>query len=150
MPPSVNAATISRMFSRLYYHDSGLIDSAVNPALKPPFPIRKRNFLLRRTLRLEISQHAVWFHQLDADMADLLRNGIPVQTVYFVHSVCSREGGVAMPRGDELRKIAEEAGRRAKEAKSTEERILLEQIQTRLNELAQIEDRLERAGNKNP
>jgi hypothetical protein len=55
-----------------------------------------------------------------------------------------------MPRGDELRKIAEEAGRRAKEAKSTEERILLEQIQTRLNELAQIEDRLERAGNKNP
>jgi hypothetical protein len=43
-----------------------------------------------------------------------------------------------MPRGDELRKRAEEAGRRAKEATSAEERILLEEIQTRLNELARI------------
>ena len=53
-----------------------------------------------------------------------------------------------MPRGDELRKRAEEAGRRAAEAKSTEERILLEEIQTRLNELAQIEDRLDRLAKK--
>jgi hypothetical protein len=50
-----------------------------------------------------------------------------------------------MSRGDELRKRAEDAGRRAAQAESAEERILLQEIQTRLNELAQIEDRLERA-----
>jgi hypothetical protein len=55
-----------------------------------------------------------------------------------------------MPRGDELRKLAEDAGRRAAQADSAAERILLQEIQTRLNELAQIEDRLERARNTKP
>jgi hypothetical protein len=50
-----------------------------------------------------------------------------------------------MSRGDELRKHAEDAGRRAALADSAAERILLQEIQARLNELAQIEDRLERA-----
>jgi hypothetical protein len=50
-----------------------------------------------------------------------------------------------MSYGDELRKHAEDAGRRAAQADSAAERILLQEIQTRLNELAQIEDRLERA-----
>ena len=53
-----------------------------------------------------------------------------------------------MSRGDDLRNRAKEAGLRAKEAKSAEERILLEEIQTRLNELAQIEDRLDQGKTK--
>jgi hypothetical protein len=53
-----------------------------------------------------------------------------------------------MARGDELRKRAADAGRRAAQAKSAEERLLLQEIETRLNELAQIEDRLEQAGKK--
>jgi hypothetical protein len=53
-----------------------------------------------------------------------------------------------MARGDELRKRAADAGRRAAQAKSAEERLLLQEIETRLNELAQIEDRLEQLGKK--
>jgi hypothetical protein len=49
-------------------------------------------------------------------------------------------------KGDELRQRAADAGRRAAQAKSTEERLLLQEIQNRLNELAQIEDRLQHAG----
>jgi hypothetical protein len=51
-------------------------------------------------------------------------------------------------KGDELRQRAAEAGRRAAQAKSAEERLLLQEIQNRLNELAQIEDRLEQFGKK--
>jgi hypothetical protein len=51
-------------------------------------------------------------------------------------------------KGDELRQRAAEAGRRAAQATSTEERLLLQEIQNRLNELAQIEDRLEQFGKK--
>ncbi|HYS47416.1 MAG TPA: hypothetical protein VEM36_01435 [Xanthobacteraceae bacterium] len=53
-------------------------------------------------------------------------------------------GGVAMSRAEELRKRSEEAGKRASEAKTEQERALLEKIQAGLNDLAEIEDRLER------
>src|SRR5580692_2360371 len=44
---------------------------------------------------------------------------------------CGQEDGVAMSRGDELRKHAEDAGRRAALADSAAERILLQEIQAR-------------------
>ena len=49
-----------------------------------------------------------------------------------------------MSRAEELRKRSEEAGKRASEAKTEEERALLQKIQAGLNDLAEIEDRLER------
>jgi len=52
-----------------------------------------------------------------------------------------------MSRADELRKRAREAGRRAGEAKSAEERALLELIETGLDELAEIEARLTKLKN---
>lgn len=72
-----------------------------------------------------------------------------VQTVFPTYDPCLPvRGNIAMARGDELRKRAADAGRRAAQAKSAEERLLLQEIETRLNELAQIEDRLEQAGKK--
>jgi hypothetical protein len=47
-----------------------------------------------------------------------------------------------------LRQHAADAGRRAKAATSADERKLLEEIQTRLNNLAEIEDRRGRPGKK--
>ena len=54
----------------------------------------------------------------------------------------------AMSRADDLRQRAREAGRRARAATSEEERALLERIELGLNELAEIEARLERPGRK--
>lgn len=53
-----------------------------------------------------------------------------------------------MSRADELRQRAREAGRRAGAAASSEERSLLERIEAGLNELADIEARLERLKGK--
>ena len=53
-----------------------------------------------------------------------------------------------MSRADNLRQRAREAGRRAREAKSDQERALLEKIELGLNELAEIEARLERLNRK--